>query len=193
MGFTLIELLVAISIIALLSSVVLASLSTARMKARDAKRISDLAQVQIALEMHMDDHGYYPGVHRYYAGICDSPPCWDAPLLMNSTSSADWAPLENDLSSYLKKFPMDPLNKKVGNTIYTYKYGAVGRFGVNSAGSSTMVNTYDLFAYLEDKDNRNTCRFNGCVRSRGGGSTMYPCPDQQDLTNFGCQTYLLHP
>ena len=49
-GFTLIELLVVIAIIGILSSVVLASLSTARQKSRDAKRISDVGQIQLAAE-----------------------------------------------------------------------------------------------------------------------------------------------
>jgi prepilin-type N-terminal cleavage/methylation domain-containing protein len=59
-GFTLIELLVVIAIIGLLSSVVLASLNTARMKARDAKRMADIRQIQNALELYYDVHGYYP-------------------------------------------------------------------------------------------------------------------------------------
>jgi prepilin-type N-terminal cleavage/methylation domain-containing protein len=53
-GFTLIELLVVIAIIGILSSVVLASLSTARQKSRDAKRISDVGQIQLALELLFD-------------------------------------------------------------------------------------------------------------------------------------------
>ena len=59
-GFTLIELMVVISIIGTLSSTVLASTNTARMKARDLERISTLHQIQNALEMYYADHGAYP-------------------------------------------------------------------------------------------------------------------------------------
>jgi len=59
-GFTLIELLVVIAIIGLLSSIVLASLSTARAKARDARRLSDMHQLQNALELYRTSHAAYP-------------------------------------------------------------------------------------------------------------------------------------
>ncbi|MFT5849284.1 MAG: general secretion pathway protein G [Patiriisocius sp.] len=60
-GFTLIELLVVISIIGVLSSVTLASLSSARDKAFDAIRHSDMVKIRQALEIFYSDHGRYPG------------------------------------------------------------------------------------------------------------------------------------
>jgi len=54
-GFTLIELLVVIAIIGLLSSVILGSLNNARKKGRDARRMADLKQLQVALEGYYSD------------------------------------------------------------------------------------------------------------------------------------------
>lgn len=59
-GFTLIELLVVIAIIGILSSVVFASLNSAREKSRDARRMADMRQIQIALELFYDSYRRYP-------------------------------------------------------------------------------------------------------------------------------------
>lgn len=50
-GFTLIELLVVISIIGLLSTMAVISLNSARSKARDAKRVSDIKGISTIFEM----------------------------------------------------------------------------------------------------------------------------------------------
>ena len=59
-GFTLIELLVVIAIIGILASIIMVSLSSARAKGRDAKRVADIRTVQLALEEYYNDNGYYP-------------------------------------------------------------------------------------------------------------------------------------
>jgi type II secretion system protein G len=63
-GFTLIELLVVIAIIGILASIILASLNTARKRGRDARRVSDMKQVQLALQLYYDEHqSTYPMVN----------------------------------------------------------------------------------------------------------------------------------
>ncbi|MFA6077505.1 MAG: prepilin-type N-terminal cleavage/methylation domain-containing protein [Candidatus Paceibacterota bacterium] len=59
-GFTLVELLVVIAIIGILSSIVLASLNSARAKARDAKRVGDLGSIRTALVLYYDTNKQYP-------------------------------------------------------------------------------------------------------------------------------------
>jgi len=67
-GFTLIELLVVIAIIGLLSTTIMTSLNGARIKARDARRKTDLEAVRKALELYYDKHGTYTVSGGGYAG-----------------------------------------------------------------------------------------------------------------------------
>ncbi len=118
-AFTLIELLVVIAIIGLLSSVVLASLNTARAKARDAKRFSDLEQVRTALEMYYADHGAYPvqrGEERGWMGT--TPGCYDNP----GDPSAAIPGLVS--GGYISAIPQDP--NPQGNYCYLYSSNGSG-------------------------------------------------------------------
>lgn len=78
-GFTLIELLVVIAIISMLSSVIMASLNGARIKARDSKRVQDIRQLQLAITLFYDDFRRYPNsltelTPDYIPVVPDPPP-----------------------------------------------------------------------------------------------------------------------
>jgi prepilin-type N-terminal cleavage/methylation domain-containing protein len=165
-GFTLIELLVVIAIIALLSSVVLAALSTARMKARDARRIADLEQIKIALELYYDAKGYYP-----QAG-CG----WDCNGYRYSFD-ASWPFLASDTAPYIPKLPVDPINTAcavwTASNCLSYEYGNVGR--------TTNPATYDLFARLEVATNPLACPNTTYTYGKGAGMSLSLCASGNGL------------
>ena len=59
-GFTLIELLVVIFIIGLLSAIIFPRFAVMREKARDTERITDVRQIQNALEVYYNRQNRYP-------------------------------------------------------------------------------------------------------------------------------------
>lgn len=140
-AFTLIELLVVVAIIGLLSSVVLASLNTARMKGRDARRIADLSQIRTALELFYNDNGYYP---RSDCG-------WDCNGYRYSYISVSWDSLATDLAPYIT-LSKDPVNSSCSPwnpNCFSYAYGNVGR--------TTQRVQYDLTTQLEDTGSPQRC------------------------------------
>ncbi|MBI3442779.1 MAG: prepilin-type N-terminal cleavage/methylation domain-containing protein [Candidatus Sungbacteria bacterium] len=125
-GFTLIELLVVIAIIGVLASIVLASLNTARKKSRDTRRVADMNQAKLALELYYDSTRHYPDTS---AGI--------ATFL---------AP------TYIASWPTDPIT----GTAYTYYAGLNNRAdnGAIDNVCSTAAASCQLFhtgATVEDQ------------------------------------------
>jgi len=59
-GFTLIELLIVVAIIGLLASVIIIGLQGAQRGGRDARRISDLRQIQNGLQLYYNSKSKYP-------------------------------------------------------------------------------------------------------------------------------------
>lgn len=157
-GFTLIELLVVIAIIGLLAAIVLVSMTNSRRRAQDSKRVSDLRQIALALEMYNSNNGVYPGNP-------DTTGCDEG----NGPGSALFNALQN--STYISAMPTDPL----GPTIY------YGYEGFNPSGSG-LVNDYVLRATLVTcNPNSGNCKYDvdtsptGCVcADASGGYCLMP-------------------
>ena len=122
-GFTLIELLVVIAIIGILSSVVLASLNTARQKGRDARRISDVKQIRTAMDLYYDSAQSYP-------------------LSIGTASSSVLI-----TGGYISTIPVDP------STSAAYSYAPLETSGGTTLCTATPCESYVIAAVLENASN----------------------------------------
>jgi len=140
-GFTLIELMVVIAIIGILSAIILANFSAAKSKSRDGQRISDVAQIQLALAGYFNQCNDYPNPDTS-AG--------------NGTSYIDSSTLSQNvgcpsgvtLATFISKIPTPPAG--AGQTNYSY---AIGYYSTDS--SKTPVD-YALEATLENNSSVST-------------------------------------
>jgi prepilin-type N-terminal cleavage/methylation domain-containing protein len=64
-GFTLVEVLVTVAIVIILTAIILAALDAIRAKGRDARRISDIKQIQGAIE------NYFSSCYRFPSQLSD--------------------------------------------------------------------------------------------------------------------------
>src|SRR6187551_316600 len=94
-GFTLIELLIVIAILGILSVIGINNFITARIKALDAERKSDLQTISKSLEAYINDHSLYPSTTEL--------PAWGQPFT------------DTKGTIYTAKLPADP-----GGHTYAY-------------------------------------------------------------------------
>lgn len=153
-----IELLVVIAIIGILSSVVLASLNSARSKARDTKRIADFRQIQTALELFYDQYGRYP--------VTAGAPTWDGHWQFFSTcleTGAGCGFATPGFQPPISKVSQDPLDSP--NTLSdadpTYYYGW-------PSGCSTGQ-SYRLAVYLENDNSALNSDLDGSFYNNNNG------------------------
>lgn len=111
-GFTLIELLVVIAIIGLLSTLAVVSLNNARQKSRDARRVSDIKQIQTALELYFNDKNAYPAGAAIVLGAA-------AQSKLNTNGFV--VATDAGVPVYMGKVPANPAPN---GAAYTYTLGA---------------------------------------------------------------------
>lgn len=100
-AFTIIELLIVIAIMALLTGIIMTSLTGSKAKSRDTKRISDLGQIQLAIELYFDRCKEYP-----------------ATLIGTLTGINNGCPSGISLATYTSVIPKPPVS--AGQTDYAY-------------------------------------------------------------------------
>jgi prepilin-type N-terminal cleavage/methylation domain-containing protein len=97
-GFTLIELLVVIAIIGILSAVVLASLSTARTKSKDASVQTSMNSMRTAAELYAGSHS-----NKYQSGSAAITTCNDAnSMFVDSSTGSNMKGLIDAVSAATK-------------------------------------------------------------------------------------------
>lgn len=129
-GFTLIELLVVVAIIGLLSSLAVVNLNSARSKARDARRISDVRQLSTILEMEATEE--LDNLNLTCAGV--------------KTNSCSAPGLVEQFNGFL-----DPTARGLGANCYMGS-GAVCDYSISQSlgGSAPKVNDYEICFFLEE-------------------------------------------
>lgn len=115
-GFTLIELLVVIAIIGILSSIVVVSLNSARAKGRDAKRITDIKQLSLALTL------YYDACGRQYPAPISGALTKTGP----GNSTGPGCPSGTDIDDFINPIPVNPTGGGAQNAYDYYTIPASG-------------------------------------------------------------------
>ena len=172
-GFTLVELIVAVAVIALLAFVVIVSQSTARQKARDARRVADIVQVRLALEQYFKANRRYPNPDpQGYCGLATA------------------------LAPYLSVFPKDPLDASAscnGTSPYYYEYFAAGTLQPGEAIVRIPANVFELpkgmsVVFATDEDGAIRPQAPGANWIGGAKAGALACPGGTPCAALDCGT-----
>jgi general secretion pathway protein G len=167
-GMTLIELILVIGIIGIFAVGIIAVMDPVGQvkRSNDAKRKSDLAQLQRGLELYYQDKGAYPS---------SSPDFRVQTVSGNVTTTLDWG---NSFAPYMNTLPKDP--------VLTHRY-------VYYSPPSSNGQTYYIYANLEKgTGDKQACNNGGACTSLGGSGfpTSSACGA---VCNFGLSSSNVTP
>lgn len=156
-----IELLVVIAIIAILTGIILTSLTGSKAKGRDAQRVSDIGQIQLALELYFDRCHQYPLSNSGHI---------DSTILTQVNANC---PSGITLGSYISVINKPPVGANTDQSTNGYNY-------LTNANASPAVNPptdYVLYAQLENTSSAS-------ANSLGSNSSSIPAY----ASSFTCDT-----
>lgn len=132
-GFTLVELMVVMSIISLMSSLVFASINTARARARDSARYSAVQQMRNAIELYITKYGHAPFIQG--KEVCGSEKDFtefgtevndctarEFDTGYQTIRSDNWSLLQSELIEFIPSLPKDPCGQSCSDGTQAYRY-----------------------------------------------------------------------
>lgn len=162
-GFTLVEILVVITIIALLTGIIMTNLTSSRSTARDAQRVSDMAQIQLALALYFDRCNQYP---QPATTIITEPD--DSMLDLDADNGCEGKGIT--LRNFISKIP-EPPSTVHGLNYYWYKTSNQG------SPATSKPTDYLIFTVLENKNGDLAKKSAPNPSWWSGNYCSNPCPD----------------
>ena len=103
-GFTIVELLIVLVVIAILAAITIVAYNGIQARGRDARRKTDVANIEKAMEVYYSDHGSYPVPSGLTGSIINNG--W------YTSGDGSWNLLSSSLvgSSAIDNLPVDPTN-----------------------------------------------------------------------------------
>ena len=165
-GFSLIELLVVIAIIGLLVGIIVPNLSTAKSTSRDARRVSDIHNIKLALALYYNDNMHYP-CSLTTTGYGGASLCYP-----------DFYP------TYMATIPTDPQTGAA--YVYTAQSTATTMTtdGLSCAGNSRTITYYHLGAPTETTSFTNQDDDKTTAQQVLGAQTAYACSQSNSGARF---------
>lgn len=119
-GFNLVETIVAVTIIGIIAAALLIRVDRTRKNSRDKKRIADLENIRLGLELYRDQHGMYPSTGGQWWTVCTD---GADPVARDTSGPNGYIP---DLApAFMVELPTDPTGC-TGGAYHGYIYQSNG-------------------------------------------------------------------